>query len=305
MKWLLIFLLLTSCTPQGGNVEFENTLLKHLPFTDQLSGLYPNVNKDQEIKSPPNTWIRILQARIYDELGTAKYHCLFYKIPGKEKGILRSVLSETECLENYQNGELVDWMGISDLKVWKPEFERKIFDKTLKTGRFYFTGRGPTGDFFVEVPLFNMEIKRELKRHSSALKPLMLKGAFVSKKRSPKAKVTKTELLGKFEDNYRDKSSVVCQEFSKDCKEVVSFKCDQCRFGWHSAIGISTCGGQLIRFCGVNKCGQRGMPACPRGYESAKRMNLDNVMLCYDGSPMGYCEAGLKTVCDGKVLVCL
>jgi hypothetical protein len=286
-------------------MRFENTLLKYLPYTNKLSGVYLNLNKDQEIKSPPNTWIRIFQARVFDELGTAKYYCVFYRVPGEKKGILRSILSGVECLENYQNGKLVDWTGVSHLKVWRPEFDRKILNNTLKTGRFYLTGKNHERDFFIEIPLFNIAVKRELKRHSSALLPLMLKGAYVTKKRLPKAQITKDELLGQFEDNYRDRSSVVCHEFSKDCNEIVSFRCDQCRFGWYSVVGISTCGGQMTRFCGVNQCGQRGMPACPRGYESAKRMNLDNFMLCYDGSPMGYCEAGLETVCDGRVLVCL
>ncbi len=305
MKWILLILMFTSCLNRDGKSEFETSVLKNIPFAVSVEGVFPNTNKDTEIKSPPNTWIRIFQALVMDESGSKTYHCLYYRVPGKENGILRHINSKESCNENYQDGEIRDWTGISGLKVWKPNFERKIFEKVLKPGRFYLTGKGEREDFFFEIPLFNLKVERKLERHSTAFSSNMLSGLFVSKKRDLKSKVNHEKFLGKFEDNYRDGTAIVCQEFSKDCKETTPFNCNNCRFGWYSAVGISTCGGQYTRFCGVNKCGQRGMPACPRGLDSAKRMELDNVMLCYDGSPLGYCETGLKTVCDGKILVCL
>jgi len=302
---ILLLLFIISCQQDDGRQSFESRLLENTPFTLSLDGVYPNINKDHEIKSPPNTWVRIFQSTILNEDGARENHCVFYRVPGKEPGVLRYIQSVEPCLENYGSSNTTDWELISTLKVWKPEFERKIFKKVLKPGHFYFTGKGNKGEFFVEVPLYNLKLKRKLERHSSIATNNMLESVFISKRQNPKSKKSHSKLLGEFEDNYRDKTSIVCQEFSKDCKETTSFNCEQCKFGWYSAVGISTCGGQFTRFCGVNRCGQRGMPACPRGINSAKKMGLDNVMLCYDGSPMGYCEVGLKTVCDGKILVCL
>ncbi|TNE95222.1 MAG: hypothetical protein EP326_15640 [Deltaproteobacteria bacterium] len=306
MKWLMTFLLLmTSCVEKSGKVDFETSILKNVPFALKIDGVFPGINKDLEIKTPPNTWIRVFQAEVPNQNGEIIFHCVYYKVPGKEAGVLRHIESNESCLGNYKSGKVFDWTGINQLKVWLPEFERKIFDKTLKPGRFYLTGREEVGDFFFEVPLFNLNLERKLERHASTFSSRMLKGVFVAKKRDPNVKSQQVKLVGDFEDNYRDRTAKVCHEYSKDCKETTSNSCETCRFGWYSAVGISTCEGQFTRFCGVNKCGQRGMPACPRGIESARRMGLDNIMLCYDGSPLGYCEAGLKTVCDGKILVCL
>lgn len=302
---ILLFFLFVSCQRNEGRQKLEASLLTNIPFSLWLEGVYPNVNKDKEITSPPNTWVRVFQSTLLNENGEKENHCIFYKVPGKNAGVLRYVQSLGSCLENYGSGVIADWDQIISLKVWRPAFERKIFKKVLKPGHFYFTGKDKEGDFFIEIPLYNLKLKRKLERHSSTATPNMLESIFISKKQNPKSTKSHSKLLGEFEDNYRDKTSIVCQEFSKDCKETIPFKCNECKFGWYSAVGISTCGGQFTRFCGVNRCGQRGMPACPRGMDSAKRMGLDNVMLCYDGSPMGYCEVGLKTVCDGKILVCL
>ncbi|MCO4793172.1 MAG: hypothetical protein KC493_05650 [Bacteriovoracaceae bacterium] len=307
MKMTLILfclMFLSSCLQEKEKIIFEREVLNSLPFSSQLLKLSPKVNRDSEILRPPNTWINLVETISLNENGENVFHCLFYKVTGKEEGVIRYITHNQSCFENYQDGSLTDLKKVTEFKFWIPVFDKKIFGKLLKRGYLYLIGKRDGTSFSIEIPLFNIGLKSNWKRFSNNLSDNIFKGVFVSKSLKPSSRRA-NQTLGKIADNYRDKKIEVCHEFARDCTETMSFRCDKCRYGWYSAIGVSTCPGQYIRFCGVNRCGERGQPACPRGIESARKMEIDNAMLCYDGSPLGFCRRGLKTVCDGRTLICL
>lgn len=308
MLLLLLPILFGGCFIEKERAVFEREVLKALPTSLEITGISSRLNLDEPLTRPPGTWINLLESTNIDGNGDEQFYCLFYKMPGVDSdssGTLRFITSLKSCFEDFKSGNEVDWTDIEALKFWKPEVDKKIFNNLLKRGHLYLMGKHQKEDFLMEIPLFNIKFQEKPRRFSNSLQSNIYRGSFLYKPVSSRKTFGVNGLLGKYGDNYRDKTSVLCHEFSKDCIESMSFKCDQCKFGWYSAVGLSTCPGQTIKFCGLNKCGERGMPACPRGIESAKRIQKDLTMYCYDGSPAGYCQSGLKTVCDGTALICL
>ena len=116
---------------------------------------------------------------------------------------------------------------------------------------------------------------------------------------------TKTStFLGALHDLYGDKKAIKCKEVSRACSLESADQCHLCRYGWYEVVDYY-CDGGGSRYCGSDRCGERSMPACPRGKEIVK-LEDNKKSICYDGSPHGYCQDDLKTVCDGNnILICL
>ena len=55
--------------------------------------------------------------------------------------------------------------------------------------------------------------------------------------------------------------------------------CSNCPFGDFEVVGKS-CPAGRVKFCGPNKCGEKGWPACVRGSEYEKELELTK---CEDG----------------------
>ena len=72
--------------------------------------------------------------------------------------------------------------------------------------------------------------------------------------------------------SYIDNTAVVCHDPKSE------FRCDKCKYGWYE--GISKEG--VIRFCGEDRCGERGMPACPRGITFINNNRYE----CYENSKL-------------------
>ena len=108
--------------------------------------------------------------------------------------------------------------------------------------------------------------------------------------------------LGKWEDNHRDQTSKVCHQFNEQCEEVVSNICSQCRYGWYEVVGKG-CEKGREKYCGRDRCGERGQPACLRGFQYEKATVQS---LCSENSPAVFCQKGLRAYCkEGKSLICL
>jgi hypothetical protein len=109
---------------------------------------------------------------------------------------------------------------------------------------------------------------------------------------------TKNVIGPKFLNDSKD--ILICHDFDKNCNERVSNKCNQCQYGYFSGAA-SECAGKAAKYCGISRCGERNMPACPRG-----NVHTDIVALtgCQNGSLSGFCQGGLIIVCENGQLYC-
>ena len=104
---------------------------------------------------------------------------------------------------------------------------------------------------------------------------------------------------GKWEDAWHSKDLVSCQSVNDDCQRSAS-TCDQCRFGFFEVSNGCVQGGP--RYCGVDLCGEKGMPACPRGslYQNGEVTQMD----CRTDQSFVFCQKGLRIRCQGSLAIC-
>lgn len=94
----------------------------------------------------------------------------------------------------------------------------------------------------------------------------------------------------------------ICHGINGDCKNVVSYRCDECKSGFYEVVDFN-CPQGGSKYCGSDQCGEKNQPACPRGYNI---LETKLRTLCFDGSPAGFCSPGLKTFCnEDQILICI
>ncbi len=130
-------------------------------------------------------------------------------------------------------------------------------------------------------------------------------GSSITEKFSP-AKYT----LGGLKDSFSNQRAIVCYQVNDDCEVTMSDQCDLCQFGHYPVVG-SSCPTKLNMYCGVNRCGQRDEPACPRGVvhreKNPKRESLDQIRVdhCENPSEFGFCQDDLEAECNAQgIIIC-
>lgn len=107
--------------------------------------------------------------------------------------------------------------------------------------------------------------------------------------------------IGKEDDAYSKKNAKRCFQVNENCETVGENLCEFCRYGWFEVVDYA-CPQGGSRFCGENKCGEKGEPACPSG---KKVFSLEGVNLCFDDSEAGFCQGDLRPVCNEEnILIC-
>jgi hypothetical protein len=92
----------------------------------------------------------------------------------------------------------------------------------------------------------------------------------------------------------------LCFQVDDGCN-VLKNNCNDCESGSMPIIS-SKCDKEYNKICSVTACGNRGAPACVRGYNYSGKV-IDTG--CIDGSSSGYCQGGLSAYCDERsILVC-
>lgn len=109
---------------------------------------------------------------------------------------------------------------------------------------------------------------------------------------------TKNVIGPKFLNDSKD--ILICHDFDKKCNEQTPNKCSQCQYGYFSGAA-SECPGKVTKYCGISRCGERNMPACPRGNTHTDIVALTG---CQNGSLSGFCQDGLIIVCENGQLYC-
>jgi hypothetical protein len=268
---ILFLLMVISCQQADWREDVKSQLFKIDNFVLNTSYL----NKGN-MRSPLNTWLEVLSFK-----KDRKIHCLFYKTPfGDKKGVLKITSVKKGKCDPFAEGnvltdKLVDFSFnyVSGAHVEKSnilEFlvvEKKAVEK-------------------LEIPLLNYEAAKKYQRYDN-----QLNDSFVD----DVAFGVSTE-VSKLENGQ------LCHGVNSDCRSVVEYKCDRCVEGVVEVIDYN-CPQGGSKYCGRNDCGKKNQPACPRGY---KILDSKLASLCFDGSPAGFCEPGLKTFCNEKnILVCL
>jgi len=240
-----------------------------------------------KVSTPPATWILLL--RIANNEGES---CLFYRENyEKMKGVLR-LSSASECGELYdQPNYSLD--HLEDLKM--------SFDERSGIILLSLTERGKERELQFLYPSFKVQ-----KQSYNLLDDSSASGVLSYISLTSKAK-ERVQTLGKINDNYRDESAVQCHKVDDKCQDVTPNNCSTCAYGFFEVVDHH-CPQGGSKYCGINRCGEQGQPACPRGEIAATRLLPPGEVLdwCSKESSAGFCQQGLTTSCDGNgVLICL
>lgn len=195
-------------------------------------------------------------------IGGVKW-CLNYKIPfKKQKGSLK-LIENNDCSQNL--------LGDTDFEIKE------------------------VSDFKISVVKQHLEFS--INKKKGGISPIALgTGKYLSfnNRRIETGSVIGSKFL-------RDsKDILICHDFDKKCNERVSNKCSQCQYGWFSGAA-SQCPSRVTKYCGISRCGERNMPACPRGNEHTDIVAMTG---CQNGSLSGFCQNGLIIVCENGQLYC-
>jgi hypothetical protein len=264
------FLIFASCQEKRLNLKDELAFVSSIKFNDSY------LNKGV-VNRPPRVWVELLR---YDN-GQNIRKCLIFKTPYKdEKGVLKLVdLKQKKC-STFEKGEVI-FDGLEELKV-------QLSSKGQNGRKSYLVLRYGVGEQqqSYEIPLLNYVKRKSFQKYDNQLDI-----GFIDELSFGKVLAIKTIADGN-----------VCYGVNSECKVVIDNECDKCQSGFYEVVDFN-CPGGGSKFCGAIECGKRNQPACPRGYQI-----LDSKLpsLCFDGSPAGLCEAGLRTFCnEDKILICI
>lgn len=91
----------------------------------------------------------------------------------------------------------------------------------------------------------------------------------------------------------------ICFDIDDSCSVVQKDLCFLCP-GKVTEVIASSCKTSYRKYCLSQTCGEKGKPACIRGYQ-ATRYKLN---YCLPGSPVGFCKKPLKVFCENGELIC-
>jgi hypothetical protein len=291
IKILILFLAILSCTNQS-RVNFFGKLQSELATTYNIKVLNEAlINTGAVIKRPYEAWAPLLEFELLKPGFSSEKKCLFYfsSIKGPTSIRLTQSDSNSKC-KDYDKDILVEE---------KFEEPLKIGLKTHSSSKLTFT----VNDQVQEISLWNISQKQKktYKKYDSYEKSHS-RSNFLFLGEFREAKRTKTRSRGNYEDSFFLKKEQACHLVDDDCKEKLAYSCDSCRFGWYEVVGPG-CKETLNKYCGQDRCGEKGEPACPRG--RLWKTGLSEAK-CLTGSEIGYCQPGLSTFCnENKILICL
>lgn len=248
----------------------------------ELSEKHEFYKDNQLITHPQDTW-QTLFAVVYKDANLKTFKdCIFFKVPGEELGILKikTILNNEKCdTYLYKAGD----QERTNLKALQYSIQSNSLRLSLTNQKFEVEKW--------ETPLFNLfEIPDP--------KPLMSSAEYRSSKMiylQPYKGVLKV----KPHKSKNLMNSGVCHEIASDCQEKAPSTCSQCEKGWYE---IPNGCAQSSKFCGVNACGLKHRPACPRG---KKYQAVPVESECRMDKSFAYCSEGLSVECRGNLAYCL
>ncbi|EQC47267.1 hypothetical protein [Bacteriovorax sp. Seq25_V] len=268
MKLILLNFCLTLGICTG---DFQTNLKQAVSLQYDIKFNMKVVNSG-EVKNPAGTWIEVLR--------TAET-CLSYKVPFKDRLGQLSLLKINRGKCDPFRSTISEIKNISSLKLSLVNDNNTKSNKLLEIITTFSDDRKS-----IKIPLVNYGTRKKFKKYDSQIDDYYISSINFSTEE-------KRETI---------KNGNACHAVNSSCVSVIENNCDRCEGTFYEVVDYN-CPQGGSKYCGTNECGQKGKPACPRGY---KVLETKLASLCFDGSPAGYCGPGLKTYCnEDKILICL
>lgn len=261
--------------------ELEARLFKDWIYAYEVSEINtPNVI----ITRPPKVELLLFKVNFIENGGTKlNHHCVYYRVPFK-KNDGKLIISENKNLDNCEevpNGKILyELDNIQNFKYSLQLFELKIEFEILKHKNQWI------------FPLLNTQSKSEHVRFKSETKKMRFPGLHLLRMDVQTDKFIKNLYIGNLEDSFASSTSIKCYKVDKNCNQIGENLCDRCRYGFYEVVDFN-CPNGGSKYCGINHCGKKGWPACPRGNKT-KDQDID-----------GICEDNLKPILNSEnILIC-
>lgn len=278
---LLILILFVGCSPKGEESSFYLETNARWMAGTKIKWASEHYQEDTRILKPQGSWQPILEIEFLDRSFNKVSDCLFYRVPNDERrGELKIVANRSyvNCIDLIGEEGYTSLDGIINFGYETSKDLRAKSHLVLKVD----TER-------LKYQFLNYEnLHQEYKLLDSSVDKSFLTGIQITSEVD--YKIHRSEL----------KIGDICLDIDDDCNEKVKDQCDRCPYGNYHVIA-SKCKNKFRRYCGMDKCGRAGFPACIRGYVASK---LDPNAFCINDSPVGFCQKGLRVVCLNNQLIC-
>lgn len=266
---LLTFFILLGCRSQKEDQFLQKTQRRWISTTS-IEKINTNYKSLSEVNSPKGTVHELLKINFLDRNYRKVSDCVFYKIPEFNEGVLFIVENpkNLKCKDLVADKAYVKLQNIRNLGI---EIGKKLIIKIDLVKLKY--------------NLLNLSKKRSKKLlSSSALNTSLI--------------ASDVEYSLDRSDELKD--GEICFDIDDECKVLIEDKCDSC-VGSSFAVIASSCGVKYQRRCGENICGTKNNPACIRGFKTS---GVSPQNYCINDSPVGFCQEGLRVVCENGTLIC-
>ena len=311
--------LISSCKKYGEITQFEASTYLKLLTSYEAQVTHPEYLISVEpLNTPPATWQNVLRFKALSENGSKdEVICLNYQIPFEKMGIsgeLHLEESSGSCQPGNEKKLAASLKGIKNLRFFLSAEKQllKSEQKELLPYVLYLKFEIKGEEEWLEFPLINLEKTRLIlgegkskghdvfkERYASPVIDRFIPGAQILPYGKLPRLLAPSEGLGNINDRYEEGKAFRCHDIKADCSEVVSYRCDECRYGWYEVAG-SKCKGGYTKFCGVRRCGGKNEVACLRGTHFNQLSNV-----CFEGSNAAFCQEGFHTYCDENgILIC-
>lgn len=239
------------------------------------------VNNEILLK-PKDSW-QTLFAVLYKDSNLKTFKdCIFYRIPGQEKGILKikTIGAEKKCADQlYLQGDQ-EWKNLRGVQF---SIQDNFLSISLTNQQFQIEKW--------DVPLFNSFENPKVKTLMSSAEYRSPRMIFLTPHKSD-LKIL-PQLAVPLPNNK------ICHDISENCEQKTPSVCSQCAGGWYE---IPNGCAQGPKYCGIQECGLKHQPACRRGM---KYQRVDTKYSCRDDHSFAYCARGLDVQCQGNLPYCI
>ncbi len=311
---------------------FVNKLLALWPSAMNIEKLSPrSINNGVPLVSPPLTWLNILRVEGIDFEGKGYAHCLYYLIPHhsdksglEQPGLLKvvSVDMEENCQDKFVRQSFAFLTGVEQLYVYLTypgamDNQGRDLPANQLILKFFYSGK----ELEWHIPVYNIATGF-LKSPTSPrlLQQWDLRAVYTQAPRyRPGVQLGPLLNNGKVLDakalwhgSTLSKTESMCLVLDDQCQPKGPDVCHRCASFSLSANAFG-CTSAFHRFCGIGKCGEREMPACPRGqHYLSTELDESGVPdklisgVCSAGFKSGICRPGLQPFCnENGVQICL
>ncbi len=316
----IIFLFFISC-------HFEKSLEKEIKLFEghlflKLAPTYRTkiineefINSENPISRPFFTAQPILE---FDSLGddgkSIKTYCLIFRIPTSKGfgGWIR--LIDNPC--GKKGPEFItNLSGVNKLFIWISSSSIQRGNEKIKPFTLTFIFEKDRKKYKIEIPLLNLSkeeifLKDSKKirpssvstlRFSNGILPTLVPGVIFFPLENENQGGKKTKMIGEIFDNYASGTSKICHRVNENCETVGDYLCDQCKFGWFETVPTK-CSLTGDKFCGIDRCGEKGYPACFRGHKFGFKQTVSG---CNPENKSAFCLKDLNLICDPQgILIC-